>query len=278
MYTVREPKAAGIFYNSDRNSLEREIDISFNGRDGPKEMSSLKTVGMIMPHEKYHLCGPVYAWGASRVAKSNYIIIGSNHFDVGSRFAIMKEGLWKTPLGEIVVSNRMAQKIVDKSKIVDYDVMPHENEHSVEVQLPFLQYRFGNDFKMVPIVIRNRFDDKDFVNYCKELGKAIGQAVKSEKEKWVVIGTTNLSAGPKSQVEKNDKAIIKSLRNLSENSFFKTVHDRSSYLSGYGAVLTTLAAAKEIGAKRSKLLKYGNSLEIVQDPKSVLGYASIIIQ
>ena len=278
MYTIRDQKAAGIFYNADRNSLEREIDMFFNGKEGPKEVDSMKTVAMILPHEKYHICGPVYAWGFSRIEKANYVIIGSNHFDVGSRFAIMKEGLWKTPFGEVAVSNRVAQKIMDKTRVVDYDVIPHENEHSVEVQIPFLQYRFGNGFSIVPIVIRNRFEDKDFCSYCKELGKAIADSVKTEKEKWVVIAASNLSVGTKAQVNKNDKKIIESLKNLSENKFFKAVHENKSYLSGYGAILTALSAAKELKAKKSKLLKYGNSMEVMQDPKSILGFASIIIQ
>ncbi len=278
MYAIREPKAAGLFYNADRDSLEREIEMSFKGKDGPKEIESESLVAIITPHDKYHLCGPVCAWSFAKTEKSNYIIIGANHFDIGSRFAVMKEGLWKTPLGEVAVGNRVAQKIIDKSKILDYDVISHDSEHSVEVQLPFLQYRFGSDFKIVPIVIRNRFEDRDFVKQCQELGRSIAHAIMTEKEKWTIIATTDLSRGSKAGVEKVDKILINSLKNLSERKFFDAVHKNSSYICGYGAVITALAAAKEMNAKRSRLLKYMSSMEILKDPKSVVGYASILVQ
>ena len=278
MYGVREPKAAGLFYNSDRSSLEREIEEFFNGKDGPKEIVDEKMIAMITPHDKYHLCGLVCAWAFSRVEKANYIIIGANHNDVGARFAVMKEGLWKTPLGEVVVSNRVAQRIIDKSGTLEYDVTSHNSEHSVEVQLPFLQYRFGNDFKIVPISVRNAFDDKDFVKQCQDLGKSIAHSIMPEKEKWVIVATTDLSKGKREEVEKVDKILINSMKNLNEKKFFDAVHKNSSYVCGYGAVITALAAAKEMGAKRSRLLKYASSAEVTKDSKSAAGYASILVQ
>lgn len=278
MYAIREPRAAGLFYNSDKGSLEREIEMAFKSKDGPKEMEGEGAVAVITPHDKYHLCGPVSAWSFSRLEKANYVIIGANHFDLGSRFAIMKEGLWKTPLGEVAVSNRVAQKVIDKSKIVDYDVISHDSEHSVEVQLPFLQYRFGSDFKIVPIVIRNRFEDKDFMRQCQDLGKSIAQSIMAEKEKWVIVATTDLSRGSKSSVERVDKSLIDSMKRLNGRKFFDAVHKSASYVCGYGAVLTALAASKEMGAKGSRLLKYSSSMEVLKDPKSVVGYASILLK
>ena len=278
MYAIRNPKAAGLFYNSDRSSLEREIELSFNGRDGPKDFDTMKMIAMITPSDKYHLSGSVSAWSYAKIPKANYVIIGGNHFDAGSRFAIMKEGLWQTPLGEVTISTSVAQKIIDRSKIVDYDVMSHEHEHSVEVQLPFLQYRFGNNFKIVPIAIRNRFEDQDFVDNCKLLGKAIAQAVKSDKERWVIIAATNMTQGKKKDVMKKDKLIMDSIKNLSEKKFYDAVHKNNSQVYGYGAVITAMAAAKTLKGKKSRVLKHKTSIEVMNDPNSVTGYASIIIQ
>lgn len=278
MFAIREPKAAGLFYSSDKTLLEREIETAFRGKGGPKEYESENLVAVITPHDKYHICGSVSAWSFSKIEKANYVIIGANHHELGSRFAIMKDGLWKTPLGEVAVSNRIAQKIIDKSKIVDYDVVSHENEHSIEVQLPFLQYRFGNDFKIVPIAIRNRFEDKDFVKQCQDIGKSIAQAIASDKEKWVIIATTDFSKGDRKSVEKVDKMLIGSLKNLNEKKFFDAIHENESYICGYGAILTAVAAAKEMNAEKSKLLKYMSSMEVVKDPKSVVGYASILVR
>lgn len=278
MYAIREPKAAGIFYNSDKSSLERDLEAAFKGKDGPGDTEDENPVAMITPHDKYSSCGHVSAWTYAKTGKTNYVIIGTNHLDVGARFAIMKEGLWKTPLGEVAVSNRIAQKIMDKSRVVEYDVMSHDGEHSVEVQLPFMQHMHGSGFKIVPIVIKNRFDDKDFMQQCVDLGKSIAQSLITEKERWVIIGTTDFSSGSKPKVEKTDKSLIDSMKNLNSKKFFDAVHENESYICGYGAVLATMSAAKELKAKKSRLLKYMTSTESVKGGKSTTGYASIIIK
>jgi hypothetical protein len=277
MYAIRQPKAAGVFYNSDRYSLERDIESFFTGKRGPKKMKESNIVGLITPHDKYHLCGTTCAWSFSRVEKANYVIIGTNHNGIGSNFSIMKEGLWKTPFGEIVIGNKVAEKILNKSKMIEYDVIPHEKEHSIEVQLPFLQYRFGNDFKIVPILVTNKFNDKDFINQCKNLGKAIAHSIMTEKEKWIIVATSDFSHGSKNKVSKLDKEIINSIKNLSENKFYETIQNNSSHICGYGTILTMLSAAKELKAERSKLLKYTSSIEVLKDPNLVTGYASILV-
>jgi len=278
MYAIREPKAAGVFYNSDKTSLERDLELAFKGKEGPREMENENPVAMITPHDSMHLCGNVSSWTYSRTGKTNYVILGANHLDVGARFAIMKEGLWKTPLGETVVSNRLAQKMMDKSRVLEYDVMSHDGEHSIETQLPFMQQMYGSDFKIVPIVIKNRFDDKEFMQQCIGLGKSIAQSLITEKERWVIIGTTDFSSGPKTRVEKADGSIIESMRNLNCKKFFDAIHKNGSYICGYGAVLATMSAAKEIKAKKSRLLKYMTSTESVKGGKAATGYASIIIK
>lgn len=278
MYAIRQPKAAGVFYNSDRFALERDIESFFAAKDGPKKMRKTNAVAMITPHDRYHMCGTACAWSFSRLEKANYVIIGPDHQGLRSRFSIMKEGLWKTPFGEVVVSNRVTEKIMDKSSLVEYDVIPHENEHSIEVQLPFLQYRFGNDFKIVPILVSNKFNDKEFVEQCKKVGKTIAHSIMSEEEKWIIIGTSDLSHGAKRQVEKKDKPIISSLKSLREERFFNAVNKNSAQVCGYGALLTTIAAAKEMKAKKARLLKYVNAADILKDQNAVAGYASILIQ
>jgi AmmeMemoRadiSam system protein B len=277
MYAIRQPKAAGIFYNSDRYSLERDIESFFTGNDGPKKMRNTDAIAVVTPHDRYHLCGSAFAWSFSRIEKANYVIIGPNHHGMRSRFSIMKDGLWKTPFGEVVVSNKVSEKILSKDKLLEYDVIPHENEHSIEVQLPFLQYRFGNDFKIVPILVSNKFGDKEFVEECKRLGKAIAHSLLTEKEKWILIGTTDFSHGAKSKVERVDKSIINAVKSLKEERLYNAVQKTSSRICGYGALVTMMAAAKELKAKKSRLLKYVNSMEVIKDLNTATGYASILI-
>lgn len=277
MFGVRRPAAAGVFYNSEKNGLLREIELSFKHKTGPRGIKSRNPIAIVAPHDRYHLSGPVAAWSYSAVEQTNYIIIGSNHNNLGSEFSVMKEGLWKTPLGEIVVSSHMAQKIIDKSKIVEYDVVAHENEHSIEVQLPFLQYRFGNDFKFVPLAIMNSYANEDFMKRCILVGKAIANSIRNDKDRWTIIATSDLSHNSKDVSKKIDRDLINSMKNLSERKLFQRTVEHNAHICGLGALITAMSAAKEIGAKKSKLLKYSNSFAIIRDPNSVTGYASLII-
>lgn len=278
MYSVRQPRAAGIFYNSDKTSLSRDIGSFYASKGGPGEPEGEDPVAVITPHDKYILCGGVCAWSFAKLERSNYIIIGPNHMENGAGFSVMKEGLWKTPLGEIVVSNRVSEDIMDRCEFLEYDVNSHNDEHSIEVQLPFLQQRFGNDFKIVPISVRNKFDDEEFAKSCRALGRAVAQSILTQDEKWTIIATTDMSSGKKSEVEKVDASLINSIKNLNEKKFFDAVHRNESYICGYGAVLVALAAAKELKAKRSRLLKYVAATDTTKPRKVSVGYASILVK
>ncbi len=277
MLVIREPIAAGVFYNLDKNLLTKEIEASFKHKLGPKKIKTEKFRASIVPHDKIHLSGPVAAWVFSKMEKANYIIIGPNHNQIGSKFAVMREGIWKTPFGEVIVDPKIAQNTIDKTKLIEYDVMAHKEEHAIETQLPFLQYKFGNDFRIVPIAIANSFSDMDFVDACALIGKNIAQIIKASKEPWRIIGTTDLSNGTKENVERNDKILLKSFASMKPEKIFDATASINSRFCGYGATIATIAAAKELGAKKTKLLKYSTSFEVLEDPMAVSGYASLII-
>lgn len=277
MFTIRRSAAAGIFYNSEKDALLREIETSFKHKLGPRKLKSKKPIAVVTPHDRYHLSGPVAAWSYATLDPTNYVIIGSNHNNLGSEFAVMREGLWKTPLGEVVVNSRMAQKIIDKSKIVEYDVVAHENEHSIEVQIPFLQYRFGNDFKFVPITIINSYANEDFLKRCVAVGKSIADVIKNDKENWTIIATSDFSHNSKETSKRIDKNLIDSMKNLNAKKLFDATVKYKSHICGLGALITALVASKNLGAKNAELMKYSSSFSVTQDPDSVTGYASLII-
>lgn len=277
MFAIRAPTAAGTFYNLEKNLLTKEIEASFKHKLGPKQIKSEKLTAAIVPHDKIHLSGHVSAWVFSKIEKANYVMIGPNHNQVGSRFALMREGMWKTPFGEIIIDPKISQRIIDKTKIIEYDVLAHKDEHALEVQLPFLQYKFGNDFKIVPISITNSFADLDFVNACIFVGKNIARTIQAYKEKWILLGTTDLSNGTIERVKKIDKILLKAILSLKPEKIFDAMFSTNSHICGYGATIVTIAAAKELGAKKSKLLQYASSFDVIQDPASASGYASLII-
>lgn len=275
---VRAPVAAGTFYDLDKTRLKKQIESCFNHRFGPKKVKKEKFVAAIVPHAGYMYSGPIAAWIYSIIGKGNYIIIGPNHRGWGSSFAIASKGLWKTPLGGVAVDEKMAKKLMDSCKLLEVDFIPHQSDHSIEVQLPFLQHKFGNDFKFVPISVKNEVADDILLESCKAVGKAIGKSIKSSKEKWVVLASSDFSHYiPQEMANEVDKSLINTIKKLDEKKFFDGVNSKKATICGFGGIATTMAAAKELGAKKGKLLRYATSGDITGQFSSVVGYASMIM-
>lgn len=278
MFILRPPVAAGTFYSLSPEMLKGQIENCFKHQLGPKVIKKQKFIAAIVPHAGYEYSGPVAAWIYSRIEKKNYIILGANHHGAGVNFSVMKKGLWKTPLGEIVIKEDVAEKLIEKCELIEYDVMAHEGEHSIEVQLPFLQYRFGNDFKFVPMSIVNEFADETLLESCRVVGKCIADVIKKEKEKWVILASSDFSHYiPQEMAEKTDNYAIKGILKLDEKDFFARINERNASLCGFGPIAVAIVVAKELGAKKAKLLKYATSGDVTQDFGSVVGYASVIM-
>ena len=278
MIPVRAPIVAGTFYNIDKELLKKQIERCFDHKLGPKEVKTKSFTAAIVPHAGYEFSGAVAAWVYSRMEKANFIILGPNHTGTGARFALMKAGMWKTPLGEVVVNEKIAQELFKECKILDYDFLAHENEHSIEVQLPFLQYRFGDDFKFIPICILNEFADETLLETCKAIGKGIAGMIKKQKEKWIILASSDFSHYVSyQQAKKTDNYLIKAILKLNEKDFFTRINEKNASVCGFGPIAIAMIAAKELGAKKGELLKYSTSGDITGDTRSVVGYASIII-
>jgi AmmeMemoRadiSam system protein B len=277
MLMLRAPVAAGTFYSIGSEELKRQIDACIRSPLGPKMIKMRKAVAAIVPHAGYEYSGPVAAWAYSRLESSNFIIVGTNHTGIGSTFSIMKTGLWKTPFGGVAVKEDMAERLMESCKMIEYDVLAHENEHSIEVQLPFLQYRFGSDFSFVPMVIINEFADDTLLKSCEIVGKSIADVVKKSKEKWTLLASSDLTHyEPQEIAEKIDRSLIRPILKMDSEKFFEVVSEKNASACGFGAIATVLFAAKELGAKKGELLKYATSGDVTQDLNSVVGYASIL--
>jgi AmmeMemoRadiSam system protein B len=278
MITIRAPVAAGTFYNLNPEMLKKQIESCFKHKLGPKGTKIKKIIAAVVPHAGYMYSGPIAAWVYSRIEKANYIILGPNHTGSGAKFATYKKELWKTPLGEVAIDESMVDKLMKECKILEYDVIPHMYEHSIEVQLPFLQYRFGNDFKFVPISIMNEFADETLLESCSIIGKGIAKVLKKEKEKWIVIATSDFSHYINHKLAKEiDLSLIRTIKKMNEKIFFEKITERNASVCGFGPIAVAMIAAKELGAKKADLLKYATSGDMTEEFESVVGYASIII-
>jgi len=280
MLFVRAPIVAGKFYDIDPIRLKKQIQKAFDEVKGIKKTRKRFSVAVV-PHAGYMFSGWVAAYAYSMLDRSspkNYIILGPNHSLAGSEYAIMKKGLWKTPLGGVTIHEGMADTLLKKCELIENDVIPHQYDHSIEVQLPFLQYKFGSEFKFVPISIKSEVVDSTLLDGCRIVGKAIAESIKNSKEEWIILASSDFSHYiPQNLAQSVDNYVIKSILKLNEESFFDSVNDRNASICGVGAVATAIVAAKALGSKGGKLLKYATSADITGDASAVVGYASIIM-
>jgi len=272
---IRPPAVAGMFYELDPEKLKKEIKSCFSRGKAEIKEESFKVC--VVPHAGYLYSGPVAANVYSKLKKGNYIIVGPNHHPFGTKYSIMSSGEWKTPLGGVKIDEKMSREIL-KCPLIKDDPYSHKFEHSIEVQIPFLQYRFGNDFSFVPLILINEYPNREFLEECRVIGKIIAEAIKKSEENWTLIASSDFSHYiPYEQAYDIDNWLIESILKLDEKEFFERIEERGASVCGFGGIAVSIVAAKKLGAKEGKLIKYSTSGDVIGDKSSVVGYAGIII-
>ncbi len=276
---IRHPSQAGAFYAGTAQSLKAQIEGCFTHRFGPGKLPRVvedglrNVVGLICPHAGYMYSGSVAAHAYYNLAVDGkpdvVVIFGPNHTGRGSALALMSEGVWRTPLGDVEIDTLTAKQIVDESRIVDVDDSAHTFEHSIEVQLPFLQYLYGSAFKFVPIC----FLMQDLES-SREVGRAVAKAL-SGKNSLIIASTDMTHYEPHEQAQRKDKMAIDAVAKMDEELYYSTVESQNISTCGYGPTVAVITAAKLLGAKRAQLLCYKTSGDMISDFSSVVGYASM---
>ena len=277
---VRSPAVAGSWYAGTSDRLRDQLKELFLHRLGPGSLPSVNRegkrdlVGLVVPHAGYMASGPVAAHAYHRLAMDGkpdvVVIFGPNHTGLGSALSIMNEGAWRTPLGDVQIDSETADRILSASSIVDVDDRAHVHEHSIELQLPFLQYLYGSGFRFVPIC----FGMQDLVS-SREVGKAVAEALKGKNG--LVIASSDLTHDePQKTAEKKDGLAIDAAIKMDEELYYRTVESYGITTCGYGPTMAAITAAKMLGAKRAQLLCYKTSGDVFRDYFSrIVGYASI---
>jgi len=266
---IRNPVVAGQFYPARASALKATIETMVAERAKREEV-----IGLISPHAGYIYSGAVAGATISRIRfKDTFIILGPNHTGMGKPFSIMTEGVWKTPLGEVGIDSELGKQLLAGSRYLEEDYLAHLHEHSIEVQLPFLQY-FKPDFKLVPIILAHAGGA-----IYQEIGRAIAKAVKETGREVVIIASSDMTHyEPQASAQKKDDKAIEAILNLDEDELLKRVDRLNISMCGFGPAVSLLAAAKELGAKKAELVKYQTSGDTTGDYSSVVGYAGIIIK
>jgi len=264
---MRAPAVSGQFYPRNKNDLHREISRCF--ADIP--ILHRKVLGAVVPHAGYMYSGNTAAYVYSSLEKSDtFVLIGPNHTGYGSPVSVSSEK-WSTPLGEVSSDIEFIKAL--PKRIIDVDETAHKYEHSIEVQLPFLQYRF-QEFKIVPICMGMQ-DEETAV----EVGKELADAVHKLNKKIVIIASSDFTHyKPDKVARENDTDYIKSILDLDIPGFYRKLYERNASVCGYGPIAAMLTASKELGAKKATLLKYSTSGDTTGDISTVVGYAGIILE
>ncbi|MFH1190484.1 MAG: AmmeMemoRadiSam system protein B [Candidatus Omnitrophota bacterium] len=267
---IRNPAVAGQFYPASKEALEREVR-SLVDPDADKE----DAIGVVSPHAGYAYSGAVAGSVLSAIKpRKRYVMLGPNHTGLGSAFAIDESGSWKTPLGEVEVDRELADEIRKNCEYITSDSVSHAYEHSIEVQLPLLQF-LQYDFKIVPIVIS--YADS---NMYRVAGKAIARAIKNLRaaDEVTIIASSDMTHyEPQEEAKKKDSVAIRAMLELDEVKLIRKVSELGITMCGYAPVAVMITAAKELGAVSARVVRYQTSGDVTGDRSSVVGYAGIVI-
>lgn len=278
---VRLPYHAGTFYAGSANNLKKQIEECFLNRNSIGALPKVNKTGprniisLINPHAGYTFSGPVAAWGYYNLSRDgrpeSIVILGPNHTGFGSGVSTMIKGVWRTPLGDVEIDTSIAEKIQRVSKIIDIDDTSHRYEHSIEVQIPFLQHIFGSTFKIIPICMMMQD-----LQTSKDVGLAIAEA--TFKKNVLIIASTDMTHyEPHKNAEVKDKLAIEAILKLDEQLLQSTIELNKISMCGYGPTSAAIFASKKLGAAKAQLLCYKTSGDITGDQTHVVGYASISI-
>jgi len=265
----RQPVVAGQFYPASASQLrvmiEKMVDEAVEKED---------VIGLVSPHAGYVYSGLVAGAVISRVKfKDTFIILGPNHTGKGKPLSIMAQGKWQTPLGDVEIDAELAQHLLSITHHLQEDADAHQFEHSIEVQLPFLQY-FKPDIKIVPITLSFAG-----IDVYKEIGKEIARAISDTGREVVLMASSDMTHyEPHDTAAKKDRQAIDAILRLDEDELFRRVEEHNISMCGVAPVASLIAAARELGATSAELVKYQTSGDTSGDYSAVVGYAGIIIK
>ncbi|MGC2307401.1 MAG: AmmeMemoRadiSam system protein B [Nitrososphaeraceae archaeon] len=278
----RKPSVSGIFYSSNKEQLVDELKGCFTNKIfGPGRLPPSdevrKIYGIVSPHAGYLYSGSVAANGYYSVSSSkfnNVILVGPNHYGLGSSVATTMNGIWESPIGDVMVNPQVAKDIASRATSMDFDEFAHSRDHCLEVQIPFLLFA-TEKFRIVPIILTNQDE-----YLALELGSAISDTVNeyiSKGDEFMLIASSDFTHyESNSEAHRKDSLLIKSILSLDITAFYYTLRQYNVSACGYGAIATVMVAAKNLGATRGELIGYATSGDVTGDKSSVVGYSSIL--
>lgn len=272
---LRRPAVAGAFYAASSDMLKKQIIECFTHPLGPGKLPEMKNesniISIVSPHAGYVYSGPAAAHSYLALGEQSLpntiVIIGPNHTGWGTPVSVMNNGLWETPLGKVPIDTELANMIIDSHELARADETAFIREHSIEVQLPFLQHIYS-EFKFVPICMG--FQD---LQTSTDLGKTLYEVSRGKDIK--VIASSDLThQESKESANRKDKYVLDSIRVMDEKTLQESVRRYNITTCGYGPISAVLVYSKLKNATKAEVLSYYTSGDIVGDNRAVVGYAA----
>jgi MEMO1 family protein len=270
---IRESAVSGTFYPGNPETLRHEIarylkDAVFDSVEGD-------VIGMISPHAGYVYSGPVAAYGykslLSGKAYDTVIIIAPSHRVYFEGVAIQNKGGYRTPLGIVDIDEDMSEEILKNGGLVNINLKAHTGEHSLEVQIPFLQVVLKS-FKIVPLIM-----GAQDLSTCEELSLCLYEVIRKTGKQCLIVGSSDLSHYyPYNKAVNIDNIIVEHLKKFDIKGMAEDFNMNKCEACGFGTIITTMTVAKKCGATGSRVLKYSNSGDVSGDKSGVVGYVSSV--
>jgi AmmeMemoRadiSam system protein B len=269
---IRQPAVAGRFYPADAPRLRAEIQSYISP---PHDVVESKTaaLGCVVPHAGYmysgHVAGAVYR---RLEVQPRVIILCPNHTGMGEPLAIMSRGAWHTPLGDVPIAEDLAAELMARMPLLSEDEEAHRSEHSLEVQLPFLQV-LKPDIEFVPIAVgTGNFE------VLSALGVSLANVLTKQSDRLMIIASSDMNHYESDAITRvKDRRAIDQILALDPRGLYDVVRDGNISMCGYGPAAVMLTAVKRLGARQAELIRYATSGDVSGDKNMVVGYAGIVV-
>jgi hypothetical protein len=266
---IRKPAVAGSFYPGEAPVLLRELDRCLASSTEKKTHA----IAVVVPHAGYKYSGAVAGEVYGRIEiPERLIILSPNHTGEGVPYSLMPEGEWLTPLGPAKIDAELASRFQRHCPLLKNDAAAHRTEHSLEVQIPFLQ-RLKKDFSFVPLTL-------SYIPYekCEEVGRALAKTIQETEEPVLIVSSSDMNHYQnQATTEAKDFLAIREIEALNPKALYETVRDEKISMCGIIPTTVALVAALALGAKKAELIRHATSGDVTKDYKAVVGYAGLVI-
>jgi AmmeMemoRadiSam system protein B len=270
--TIRHPAVAGRFYPRNPDDLRAEVQNYLQPFPGASP-GSVRALGCITPHAGYMFSGHVAGAVFARIAvPRRCLVLCPNHTGMGRALAIMSEGAWETPLGDVPIDRELAAALAHQCPALHEDSAAHRAEHAAEVELPFLQLR-QPELSFVPIALGT-----SQLEVLDHLGHALAEVVAAQADPILIVASSDMNHYESDAVTRvKDQKAIERILSLDPAGLHEVVVQQDISMCGFGPAVAMLTAARQLGAKSAELVKYATSGDISGDRNMVVGYAGIVI-